>query len=412
MSDTKNHSDRPADPPSNASRYDHMGHFDGHPETIAAHWAENGLDHKGGASPPIYQSSTFLYPDMAAFEKRNTPESPYDDYTRVSNPTTRILEAKIAKLESGTWARAFGSGMGAIVTAISACLRAGDHVVCIDHSYGPTRTFLNGYLKRFGVETTFIPGAAAQPFLNAIRPNTRLMYLESPTTGHFEMLDLDGILAGIRTHHASDGPIVTIFDNSWSTPIFQRPLERGIDMVLHSATKYIGGHSDVVAGMLAGRDPDLGRRIAKEAELLGATLDPFAAWLLIRGLRTLPIRMRQHEKTGLALARFLADHPKVLSVNHPGLKNNPGHAIAPQYLDGYAGLFSFKLKDQSREATNRFIDHLRLFSIGVSWGGYESLAIGGSFFSTDLQNPEWLIRLHCGLEATEDLLNDVRQALD
>lgn len=182
--------------------------------------------------------------------------------------------------------------------------------------------------------------------------------------------------------------------------------------MVHSATKYIGGHSDLLAGVVVGRDAALRRRVFRELELLGAVADPFAAWLLLRGLRTLNLRMEQHQRSGLAVARFLEQHPRVRRVRHPGLESHPQHEIARSQLRGYASLFSFELHDQSRQATHRFMDRTKLFRIGVSWGGYESLVIGGTLFGKSPADSTWLIRLHVGLETTEDLIADVRQALE
>lgn len=181
---------------------------------------------------------------------------------------------------------------------------------------------------------------------------------------------------------------------------------------MHSASKYLGGHSDVVGGVVIGRDEELRNKVRTESELHGATLDPFAAWLLLRGLRTLAVRMEQHQRSGLAMAHMLAEHPRVRRVYHPGLEDHPHHGVARRQLDGYAGVFCFALEDQTREATHRFLNRLRIFAIGVSWGGFESLATGGTYFDRNPTGPLWLIRLHVGLESTDDLLRNVRQALE
>jgi cystathionine beta-lyase len=375
-------------------------------ETLCEHFAEDRTTFRGAVAVPIYQASTFVYPNVEAWEHSRDPGSPYFQYTRVGNPTTGILEAKLARLESGRWAFSFGSGMGAISSAINACVHAGAHVVAAAGIYWPTQRYLRNYLPRFGVEATFVDGTDPAAFAAAIRPNTKLMYLESPASGYFDVLDIPPIAAAAR-----ERGVVTVFDNSWATPCFQRPLELGCDLVVHSATKYIGGHSDVVAGVVAGRDETLRRRVFRELELLGAVTDPFAAWLLLRGLRTLRLRMEQHQRSGLVIARFLEQHPGVRRVHHPGLESHPRHEIAKRQMSGYGGLFSFELKEQSREAAFRFVNSLKLFSVGVSWGGYESLALAGTFFARASEPPTWLVRLHVGLETTENLVEDVRQAL-
>lgn len=373
-------------------------------ETVCTHFGEDRASSFGAAAPPIVQTSTFVYPTAEAFGQRGDPDTPFWDYTRVGNPTTALLEAKLARLERGEWALAFASGMGAITAALQGCLASGDHVVCVDSCYAPTRWYLDEVLARFGVGVTYVDSVDAEGFLAALQPRTRLVYLESPTSGVFRVLDVPALTAALAPRG-----VLTVLDNSWASPCFQNPLELGCDLVLHSATKFIGGHSDVVAGIVVGRDPELERRVRRQAELAGACLDPFAAWLLVRGLRTLALRMAQHQASGLAVAHMLASHPGVLAVHHPGLESHAGHELALRQLRGFAGLFSFALADQSPEAARRFLNRLQLFSIGVSWGGHESLAI-------EMPRPPGsggarLIRLHCGLETTSDLVADVRQAL-
>ncbi len=375
-------------------------------ETICCHYAEDPSRQRGAASPAIYQTSTFIYPDPEAFEGRRSPESPHYDYTRCGNPTTAILEAKLAHLERGRWAFCFGSGMGAVSAAINACVHNGSHVVALAHVYGPTQTYLS-HLQRFGVQTTFVNSREPEQILAAVRPETKLVYLESPTSGHMELVPLAPIAAVCR-----ERGIRTIFDNSWATPYFQTPLDQGMDLVVHSATKYLNGHSDVVAGVVAGRDDDLQKRLAREVEYCGATLDPFAAWLMIRGLRTLAVRMEQHQRSGLAVARALEQHRNVARVNHCGLASHPQHALAREQMRGFSGLLSFVPREQSREATYRIMKRMRLFRIGVSWGGFESLCVGGTFFSAADDRKEWMIRLSAGLESTDDLVADAVQALE
>lgn len=374
--------------------------------TICGHYADDPAAHFGAAAPPIYQTSTFVYPDCEAWDNRRRPDARTYDYTRVGNPTTQALEAKIARLERGNWCDAFGSGMGAISAAINACTRAGSHVVCVSQVYGPTRWYLS-HLQRYGVETTYVADASPEGYIAAVRPETTLIYLESPTSGRMDVPETAPVAAFARQRG-----IPTIFDNSWASPYFQNPLEHGVDLVVHSISKYINGHSDVIAGCVVGRDGDLRRRVAREVELSGATLDPHAAWLILRGLRTLPLRMEQHQRSGLAVARLLEGHPRVARVMHPGLESHPHHEIARRQLRGWSGLFSFTLRDQTKAAMERFISRLRLFGLGVSWGGFESLVVGGTFFSESPDRPEYVIRLSVGLETTEDLVADVRQALE
>lgn len=375
-------------------------------ETLCTHYGEDPRDQQGAVTPPIYQTSTFAYPDAEAFARRLTGEDGHYDYTRGGNPTVHLLEAKLAALEGGAWAECFGSGMGAISAAINAFVRAGAHVVCTAQAYGPTRWYLE-HMARFGVETTFVGEIAPDAFINAARDNTTIIYLESPTSGRFDLIDIAPITAFARQRG-----IVTIFDNSWATPYFQRPLERGVDLVVHSGSKYLNGHSDVVNGVVVGHRDEHRQRLWTEVSLCGATFDPSAAWLMIRSLRTLAIRMKQHERSALALARMLDDHPAVARVRHPGLPNHPRYELGRETLRGYAGLFSFDLADASVKAINAFVNRLRFFRIGVSWGGPESLIIASTGFSQRPDRPERLVRVSVGLESADDLLADMRAALD
>jgi len=375
-------------------------------ETLCVHFGESPLDHHGAAAVPIYQTSTFIYPDAEAFARRRTDTVGRYDYTRIGNPTVQLFERRIARLEAGRWACAFSSGMGAISAAAYACLERDAHVVACAHCYWPTRQLLD-HLRRFGIEATFVHGTRVEDFAAAMRPQTRLVWLESPTSGHFEILPVRPLCELAHERGAT-----VVFDNSWATPVFQRPLELGADLVVHSVTKYLNGHSDVVAGVVVGRDEALRQRIERELELTGASLDPFAAWLILRGLRTLPLRMRQHEASGLALAQMLEEHPKVARVHHPGLPSHPGCALAREQMSGCSGLFSFELAEPGAGPVRRLLNRLRLFEIGVSWGGYESLILGGTMFSDRPDRPRHLIRVSVGLETTEDLLEDMGRALE
>lgn len=376
-------------------------------ETNCMHFAEDREAHFGAAAPPIYQNSTFTFPDSAAFHAREAPDAPRFDYTRSGNPTTRILERKIAKLEGGEDCRAFGSGMGAISSAILSCVRAGDHIITIESVYGPTRRLLTEVLPRFGVETTFVRGTAVEDFEQAIRPETRLIYLESPSSIFFELQNLSGVARLARERR-----IATICDNSNATPVFQNPIAMGVDLVVHTATKYIGGHSDVVAGLVVGSRERIASIGRVESQLLGATCDPFAAWLMLRGLRTLPIRMERHRRSGLEIARFLMTDSRVARSFYPGLDMHPQHGLAKKQMRGQSGLLSFELRAATQEATFAVVDGLQIFSIGVSWGGYESLAVPLHVVDPASGESIWVIRLSIGLETVEDLKADLYQALN
>jgi cystathionine beta-lyase len=392
-----------------------------HFETICTHWGENPALNRGAATPPIYQNSLFTFPDCATREGNYTltpgagPNtagaiSQFYDYSRVSNPTTDIAEAKIAELEGAERARCCSSGMGAISGAILSCVKAGDHVIAPSTSYGPTRQFLSDYLLRFGVTVTYVNGDDPQHYAEALLPNTKLLYLESPSSVVMRQQDLAAVAKIARDHGAA-----TICDNSWASPIFQRPLSHGVDMVVHSATKYLGGHSDIVAGVIAGSAARIRRLTLTEGCLLGACMDPFAAWLLIRGLRTLPIRMERHEKNARFIVQRLREHPAVEFVLYPGQPDDPQRDLTCRQLRGTSGLFSFALREDGKAATHRFVDALHYFGIGCSWGGFESLALPATasrpVLGLEGDGHRWLVRLHIGLETSEDLWQDIEQAL-
>ncbi|MCB9856723.1 MAG: PLP-dependent transferase [Phycisphaerales bacterium] len=376
-------------------------------ETLCMHFGENREAHFGAAAPPIFQNSTFTYPDSATFHVRQGPDATRFDYTRSGNPTTRILEKKIARLEQAEDCRAFASGMGAITSAVLSCIKTGDHVITIETVYGPTRRLFSDFLPRFGIETTYVRGTSIEDFESAIQSNTRLIFVESPSSLFFELQDLKAV-----AQLARERGIATICDNSNATPVFQNPIAMGIDLVAHTATKYIGGHSDVVAGLVVGSRERIGAIGRMESELLGATCDPFASWLMLRGLRTLPVRMERHRRSGLEVARFMASDPRIARVFYPGLDVHPQHGLAKRQMRGQAGLFSFELRENTQEATFRVVDSLQIFCIGVSWGGYESLAVPLQARDPATGAPTWIIRLSIGLENVEDLKADLYQALN
>lgn len=379
--------------------------------TLIAHYGEDRSKQNGAVVPPIYQNSLFT------FESSNDIEAAFDDfentciYTRGNNPTVKVLEDKLAMLEKGEKAKFFTSGMAAITAAIMHFVSAGDHVICIDSVYGPASNFLSEYLgKKFNIEVTYIKGDRLNEYIEATQANTRLIYLESPSSGIFHCQDLK-----VVADYAKSKGISTIVDNTWATPIFQNPLEYGIDVVVHSASKYISGHSDVVAGVLVSSKEIIEGIFREEHNFIGGKISPFEAWLILRGLRTLPIRMERHMKSTNFIIDNLLKHPKVISINYP--KGNP---VAEKQMSGFSGLFSLIL-DTDGQGARDFIDHLSLFCIAVSWGGYESLAYAPIISLSKEMSEEklkasgihpGLIRLSIGLEDPEDLLDDIYKALD
>ncbi len=376
-------------------------------DTRIQHLGEDREKFLGSAAPPIFRTSLFTFPDAQALEDSlHGKGGGRFVYTRVANPTTRILERKIADLEGTEDCLAFASGMGAISSVLLGLLSKGDHLVLQGSAYGPTVSMAAGPLRRFGVDVTFLPAAEMDRLARHLRPETKLIYIESPATLTFDIVDIARVAAVAR-----ERGIPTAIDNSCATPIFQRPAASGIDLVLHSGTKYIGGHSDILLGIVAGGGPALAR-VRSMAISLGATLSPEDAFLAIRGVRTLPLRMRRHEESALAIARWLEGRAGVARVLHPGLPSFPGHDVSKRQQSGWSGLFSFEIRGDAK----RFADALELFSIGVSWGGHESLVLPAVATLYERDGPgarkdigPGLIRLSVGLEDPKDLIADLER---
>lgn len=374
-------------------------------DTLATHAGDDPFRFLGAAAPPIMETSTFVFESYEALEGAFQQLDDHCIYTRGINPTVRVAEEKIAALEGADACRLFASGMAAISAAILSCVKAGDHVISLKTVYGPAYNFLANYLPRFGVETTFIDGTEIGQFEEALRPNTTLFYLESPSSFMMQLQDLAAVSALARSRG-----IKTAIDNSYSTMLLQRPLELGIDLSVYSATKYLNGHSDVVAGAVVGSQELLQKMSWAEHQLLGGIIGPFEAWLVARGLRTLPARMRQHQASAVQVVDYLAKHAKVQRVYYPGHPSHPQYALAQRQTKGSSSLLSFQLDTENPELVKRFANTVNYFGLGVSWGGYESLlmpaAIGGA-----KTLPQNLIRIHVGLEDPMDLIEDLEQAL-
>jgi cystathionine beta-lyase/cystathionine gamma-synthase len=362
---------------------------------------------KGAVAPPIYQTSLFTFDSYQAMVDRFRGETDHAVYSRIDNPTVSVLLEKICQLEGGEKALAFSSGIAAISNAILGLVKAGDRVVCVKHCYPDTYRLLKLICARFGVTTDFVDGTDLLAIENAL-PGTKLLFLESPTTLLFEEQDLSRIAALAK---AAD--VITIIDNSWATPIFQQPLKCGIDLVVHSASKYISGHSDTVAGLLVGNGALIDKLVNETTPYLGAKLSAQEASLLLRGLRTLPLRLQRHQESALMIAKRISDHPAVTAVHHPGLSPAPYSS-----LSGYGGLFSFEVDNSINIPA--FCNSLELFRLGVSWGGYESLVMpaevsinqaGSPSAAIDFGVSSRLIRLFVGLEDPEDLWQELHAAL-
>ena len=359
-------------------------------------------------STPVVQTSLFSFPSLEDLAEAYSDPRSHRLYTRGQNPTVEVLEEKLAELERGEACKAFASGMAAVSAVFLGLLEAGDHIVFLNDTYGPTMQ-LARHLRRFGIEHSVVRQLDPRALEEALTPATRLIWVESPGTMLFRVVDLAAV-AGLARARG----ITTAIDNSWTTPLLQKPLLHGFDIVMHTATKYLAGHSDLVAGAVV-TDHDRMERIFYRAFLLnGAILSPWDAWLALRGMRTLPARLREHEASAWALAQTLAEHPAVAAVHHPALTGDPD--LVARQMSGFTGVFSFTLADGSWEAVRTVVDALEHFRIGVSWGGVESLAIspqrpGNEPSLAGRGLPSGLIRLSIGLEGTGLLEADLLQAL-
>lgn len=372
-------------------------------ETMLVHDEQHS---EGAASPPIYQTSLFTFDSYQSMVDRFRGDSSRPVYSRIDNPTVSVLLDKICRLEDGEAAVAFASGMAAISNTILGQVESGDRIVCVRNIYPDTYRLMKGLCTRFGVTTDFVDGKDLKA-IEAALPGAKLLYLESPSTWIMEEQDLAAIASLART-----AGVITIVDNSWASPIFQKPLQLGIDLVIHSATKYISGHSDAVAGLLVGSRAIIDQLKLEVTPYLGAKLSAHEAALLLRGLRTLPLRMARHQNSGLLIAERLSQHQLVKRVFHPGLSRSTFST-----LRGYGGLFSFEIDDSVCIAS--FCDALSIFRLGVSWGGHESLVMpaevsisqaGEHSAAVDFGVSPRMIRLFAGLEDPEDLWSDLETA--
>ncbi len=379
------------------------------PETEAVRGGTDLSRKNGPLATPIYQTSTFESADIAAAIKSTTTDM---FYTRYGNPTTTVAEGAIAELEGADGALLFASGMGAVCTAVMALVKSGDHIVAQRDVYGGTVKFLHTWLPKFGVETTFTDSTDYDEYARAIRPNTRLLYLESPTNPTLKIVDLHKAASLAKQHN-----LITMVDGTFATPINQRPLEFGIDLVVHSGTKYFGGHSDLICGMVAGRH-DLIQRIHETRTILGVTMDPHAAWLLLRGVKTLAVRVQRQNESALRIARFLAGHKGVRQVHYPFLEGHPQYRLALAQMRGGGGMLSFEMEGSGEDA-RRLVESLRLFTLAVSLGGVDSLVTLPLYSSHAMVSGEQrermgindrLIRLSVGIENADDLIADLEQA--
>lgn len=381
------------------------------PRLIETHYGEENEHYYNAVVPPIFMNSLNTFHSIDDYFDCDTEDKHTYVYGRLQNPTVRILEDKVAALEHGVRAYAFASGMAASSTAVMTACKAGSNIVCIRTAYGPLSDFVGTYCKEyFQMSVTYVTGDSTEEFEEAITDETALVILESPSSVVFHIQDIRRVCEIAHSHHA-----MVFIDNTYCTPVFQNPLDLGADIVMHTLSKYIGGHSDIIGGILAVKDPQLAKKISYHREIYGGIMGPMEAWLALRGVRTLDVRLHQHEKNALAVAQFLEAHKKVKKVNYPGLKSHPQHELIQSQQRGSCGLLSFEI-DGTMEQAKKLSQSLHLFHIGVSWGGFESL-VEMPYARKSRERAEWLggtpeiIRIHCGLEGAENQIADLENAL-
>lgn len=383
--------------------------------TKAVHAGEDHAEHFGALSVPIYPASVFAFQDADEGAAIHNEEKPGYYYGRLGNPTQTALENAVTELENAEASLALASGMAAVSAAIFTLVKTGEHIVAPRSMYATTTNFLHHVKERFGIETTFIDATDAENYRAAIRPNTKLFWIETPTNPLVLITDIEAVAAIAR-----ENGIATVADNTFATPYNQRPLELGVDAVIHSATKYLGGHSDLTAGVIAGSSDVIEAARHGANKFYGGNIAPQVAWLVIRGIKTLALRMERHNSNAMTIANMLGDHPKVEAVYYPGLESHPNHEIARRQMSGgYGGMIGFDLG--SVEAGKQFANNVRLCTLATSLGGVETI-LQHSASMTHAPIPredrlkagitDGLIRLSVGVEDAADLVADLTQALD
>lgn len=369
----------------------------------------------GEVSIPIFQTSTFSFPCAEDGAARFSGSQSGYIYTRMGNPTINALEENVAALENGFKGMATATGMAAITTVFLSLLSKGAHVVSGDCVYGPTRVVLESTLSKFGIESTFVDTSDLEQVRNAMRPNTRIVFLETPANPTMKISDIEGAVKIARRHGA-----ILVVDNTFASPFLQRPIELGVDVVVHSLTKFINGHSDVVGGMIITRDESLYKQIKPVLNQFGGTMDPHQAWLILRGVRTLHLRVERGQENAQKLAVFLRQHPMVEWVLYPGLPDHPQHELARRQMDGFGSMIAIGVKD-GLHGGRIVMNNVHLFTLAVSLGGVESLIehpasmTHASVSKHERQQAgisDELVRISVGCEDYEDLRDDLDQALN
>jgi cystathionine gamma-synthase len=383
-------------------------------DTLAVRAGQPRQDTLDAVTTPIACTATYAFGSSAELRDHFEGRSERQEYGRYGNPTVRAAELKLAALDAGEDAALFGSGMAAITTALFALLKKGDHVVLVGDCYRRTRSFVTQTLARFGVESTLVPAGEPSALAAAIGPSTRVILTESPTNPYLRVVDLPALAEAKRRHPR----VKILIDATFATPVNQRPLEQGADLVLHSCTKYLGGHNDLLAGVVIG-EQGLVALVREARDVLGGVLDPHAAYLLLRGLKTLSLRVARQNATGLAIARWLETQPEVARVHYPGLTSHPDHAIAARSMTGFGGVVSFVLR-ADLDVTARALDACELATIAPSLGGVETLIEQPAIMSyyglsseerAALGIADGLVRLSVGIEDVEDIRDDLARVL-
>ncbi len=378
---------------------------------IYFHLGEQREHYWGAGTPPIVPSNNFCFDTVEQMRHTLAHESEEPFYTRGVNPTTQMLQKKLAALEKTEDCLVFASGSAAVSNAITAMTSAGDHVICVQKPYSWTAKLLTQLLPRFGVEVSWVDGSDVNNFKAEIKPNTKLIMLESPNSWTFEMQDIEAVAM-----LAKENNIITLMDNSYASPVNCNPADFGIDLIAHSASKYIGGHGDAIAGILCGSKAHLQKIFENEFMTFGGIISPFTAWLQLRGLRTLPLRMQRVSETTPLVVDYLAKHPKIERVFYPHSQDNPQLELAKKYLKKPAGQFSITLKTKEIDKLEKFCNSLKKFMMACSWGGYESLIFPAvtlynsqNYGATTL--PINMVRFYVGLEDSDYLIADLEEAL-
>lgn len=381
--------------------------------TRVVHAGEDRTQNYGAVSVPIYPASVYAFTDADEGAAIHNNEKDGYFYGRLGNPTQNALEKMMAELENGENALAFASGMAAVSAAILTLIKTGDHIIAPESMYSTTTSLLHHLKNNFAIDTSFIDAANADNYRSAIRENTRVFWIETPSNPLVKITDIPAVAEIAKTNN-----IITIADNTFATPYNQRPLDLGVDVLIHSATKYLGGHSDLTAGIMVGKNDIVEKARLSTTKFFGGNIAPQIAWLVMRGIKTLALRMERHNSNAFALANMLDGHEKVSKVFYPGLQNHQNHPIAKQQMDGFGGMIGFDL--QTFDAARSFVNNVKLCTLATSLGGVETIVQHSAAMTHAALSPEQrrqagisdgLIRLSVGIEDIEDLSQDIERAL-